>query len=245
MRDHLFIGDIIDIIAEVSMSLITVFICGFGDLLFDHTEKESLICKDCPEFLNLSHEIVMLCKESVSLKSGKSSESHINDSLSLNIIESESGHQLFLGFCRSSTSSDDADYFIDKIKCFEKSLKYMISFFCLAEIESGTSCDYILLMLQIFLKNFKEIEYLGLIIYKSKHYDTEGILKLGVLVELIEDDIGIGILSELDNNSYTFSVTLVSYICDAIDLLKLDELGNLDLKICLVHHVRKFGDYYL
>ena len=58
MRNHLFIGDIIDIIAEVGMSLITVFICGFGDFFFDHTKEKSLICKYCSEFFNLGKKIV-------------------------------------------------------------------------------------------------------------------------------------------------------------------------------------------
>ena len=187
----------------------------------------------------------MLCKKPVSFKTGESSQSHVNDSLCLNIIESESVHELFLGLCRSGTSSDDAYYFIDKIKCLEKTLEYMISFFRFAEIIPGTSGDNILLMLQIFLKDLKKIEYLGLVINKSQHDDTECVLKLCVLVELIEDNIGIGILPQFYDNSYTFSVTLISYISDAIDLLKLDELGNLDLKICLVHHVGKLGDYNL
>ena len=45
MRNHLFIGDIIDIITEVCMSLITVFISSLSDFLLDHTQKKSFICK--------------------------------------------------------------------------------------------------------------------------------------------------------------------------------------------------------
>ena len=116
----------------------------------------------------------------------------------------------------------------------------MISFFRFAEIIPGTSGDNILLMLQIFLKDLKKIEYLGLVINKSQHDNTKRCLKICMLIELVEHNIGIGILPQFYDNSYTFSVTLISYIRDAIDLLKLDELGNLDLKICLVDHVRNF-----
>ena len=156
MRDHVLIGNIEYIIAEMCMSLVTVFICGFGDFFFDHTKEKSLICKYCSEFFNLGKKIVVLCKESVSFKSGESSQSHVDNCLSLNIIKSESCNEFFLSFSRSCGSSDNADDFIDEIKSFEETLENMISFFRFAEIVFGTSCYNIFLMLQILLKNFEK-----------------------------------------------------------------------------------------
>ena len=63
-----------------------------------------------------------------------------------------------------------------------------------------------------------------------------------MLEKLVEDDICVGIFSELDDNPYAFPVTLVPDICDAVYLLKLNKLCDLDLQISLVDHVRKLGN---
>ena len=95
----------------------------------------------------------------------------------------------------------------------------MVSLLRLVQIILCSPGYYLFLIAQVMYHHIKKAHDLRLIIYQSKHNDTEGVLKLRVFIKLIQNDIRIGILSQLNDNSDSFTVGLIADIRDAINLL--------------------------
>ena len=75
---------------------------------------------------------------------------------------------------------------------------------------------------------------------ECEHVRAERILDLGVLIELIENDVRIGITAELDDDTYLLvTVGLIADIGDTFDLLLLNEFGDTLDETGLIDHVRQ------
>ena len=73
---------------------------------------------------------------------------------------------------------------------------------------------------------------------ESEHDDTERFLQLGMLVQLIEDNVGIGIAAKLDDDTHPFAVAFVSKVGDAFYHFIANEFGDLFDKACFVDLIR-------
>ena len=95
----------------------------------------------------------------------------------------------------------------------------MISFLCFVQIIFGSSGNDIFLMLQVISQHIQQIHNFRLIVDQRQHYHTKSILQLCMLVQLIQNNIGIGILTKLNDHADTFTVGFITDICDTIDFL--------------------------
>ena len=66
----------------------------------------------------------------------------------------------------------------------------------------------------------------------GQHDDTHGILQLGVLIQLIQDDLGVGILAHVNDDAHSLAVGLIVQVTDALDPLFLDQVGNVLNETC-------------
>ncbi len=97
-------------------------------------------------------------------------------------------------------------------------------------------------MLQVVVQQLKNIQNLWLIIHKRQHNHTEGILQLCVLVELVQDDICVGVAAQLNNDAHALAAGVVIDGRNAVYFFVTDKLGDLLDQPCLVDHVGKFSD---
>ena len=96
-------------------------------------------------------------------------------------------------------------------------------------------------MFQVISQHIQQIHDLRLIVDQRQHDHTKSILKLCMLVQLIQNNIGIGILTKLNNHADTFTVGFITDICDTVDLFQFYQLSNLDDQIGLIDHIWQFG----
>ena len=115
----------------------------------------------------------------------------------------------------------------------------MVPLFGLVEVVARAAGHNILLMIQIIIEHLKEVHDLGLIVDKSQHGDSEGVLHLCVLKEPVQDNIGVGIMPELDDNAHAFPVGFIPKVSNPLHFLILDKIGNLLDQIGLVDQIRK------
>ena len=73
----------------------------------------------------------------------------------------------------------------------------------------------------------------------------EALLHLGVLVEVVQDDLGHGLALQLDDYAHAVAVGLVAQIGDVLQLAVLDQLGDLLQQVALVDLVGDLRDHYL
>ena len=79
-------------------------------------------------------------------------------------------------------------------------------------------------------------------VVNREHDHAECIFELRVLVEIVDDDLRNGIALQLDDDAHAFLVRLVADIGDVIDLLLVDQPGNVLDQRRLVYVVRNLAD---
>ena len=68
---------------------------------------------------------------------------------------------------------------------------------------------------------------LGLAVDEGQHVHVEGQLHRRVLEQVVQDLVRVGVALELDEDPHPVAVGLVPKVGDAVDLLVLDEIGDL------------------
>ena len=88
----------------------------------------------------------------------------------------------------------------------------------LFKLRAASSCDNILLMLDIVIKHFGKAQKLGLAIRNSDHYHARCLLKIRIFEKRIEHLLRIGILLDFDNCTDSRAVGLVPDIRNSGEL---------------------------
>ena len=98
----------------------------------------------------------------------------------------------------------------------------------LGEKEGGAAADDVLTVVEEGADGLIERELLGLAVVDGQEDHGEGLLHLGVLVELVEDDLVLGPALEADDDAHAVAVGLVAELVagDVGDDALVDELGD-------------------
>ena len=97
-------------------------------------------------------------------------------------------------------------------------------------------------MLQEDADQIFQIAQLGLAVDQRHHVDTEGVLQLGLFVEVVEHHLWHRTTLEFDHQAHARFVGLVLDVADVFDLLLVHQLGHAFLQGLLIYLVRKFVD---
>ena len=114
----------------------------------------------------------------------------------------------------------------------------------LAEEEGGAAADDFDAVLEEGADGLVERQLLGLTVVDGQEDHREGVLHLGVLVELVEDDLVLGAALEADVDAHAVAVGLVAELVagDVGDDALVDELGDALDEAGLVDLVGNLGD---
>ena len=91
-RNQVFHGDVILIVSDGCTSVITIFRTDHHDLFFDDTKQFFLICQDCLQLSDTSHQVFVFRFQLLTFQTSQSSQSHIYDCLRLCICQTETFH---------------------------------------------------------------------------------------------------------------------------------------------------------
>ncbi|MNM28938.1 hypothetical protein D3C81_394640 [compost metagenome] len=112
----------------------------------------------------------------------------------------------------------------------------------LAQLEHGAAGDHFATVADEGLQHLLEVHQLRAAIDQRHHVDAEHRLHLGLLVEVVEHNLGRLAALDFDVDAHAVLVGLIAQLADAFDLLFLDQLGDLLDQTRLVHLVRNFSD---
>ena len=96
----------------------------------------------------------------------------------------------------------------------------------LIEFKPAAARDDILLMIQIVGQDLFQRQDPRMTVDESQHDDAERFLELGMLVQLIQDDIRVNIGAELDDDAHPFAVRFIAKSRNSVDLLIAGQVGN-------------------
>ena len=148
--------------------------------------------------------------------------------------------------------ADNGDDFIDIIESNDQSFQDVGAFLCLFQVKDGSAGDNLFLELDVFFQHLAQGQGLWLSVDQSQHNDADSVLQLGIGIQLIEHQLGVGIAFELDDNLHALAAGVVADVANLVDLLFLDiqmpELNGLEFSQMVDSRTRivfttAFGQY--
>ena len=162
----------------------------------------------------------------------------------LMLLAGEVLEEILAGFGAAAGLADDLD---DVVEVVERDLvaeEDVLAVAGLAEEEGGAAADDFDAVIEEGADGLVEREFLGLAVVDGQEDHGEGLLHLGVLVELVEDDLVLGAALEADDDAHAVAVGLVAELVagDVGDDALVDELGDALDELGLVDLVGDLGD---
>jgi hypothetical protein len=112
----------------------------------------------------------------------------------------------------------------------------------LFKLELGAPGHHLAAMPQEGFQHLFQIEQAWLTIEQGHHVHAEGVLHLGLFVEVVEHDLGHFAALQLDHHAHAGLVRLVANFGNALDGLLAHQFADLGAQVGLVHLVGQFID---
>ena len=134
--------------------------------------------------------------------------------------------QFLLGLLIGTGRADDLHDQINIVNGDFQALNDMLALFSFMQIKSGTSDDDLFLMLDIVCEHLLQCQNLRHTVNECQINHAEIILHLRIFIQMIEDDLRIGIAFEFDDDTHTFTVGLIAQIGNTVDFFIADQFGD-------------------
>jgi hypothetical protein len=118
----------------------------------------------------------------------------------------------------------------------------MAAFARLAQLEHRAPRHDLAAVVEEDLDEVLQIANARLPVDEGDHVDAERVLQLGLLVQVVQHDLGHLAAAQLDHHAHARLVGLVLDVADALDLLFVDEFGDPLQQVLLVHLVGDLVD---
>ena len=216
----------------------------FEQLFLDNLTHEVLVGKNALEVIDLLFELLQLGLELVTLQTGEAAQAHFQNGLRLRVGKAKAlgkaSRRLFVGLA----AANNLDNFVDVIQGDKQAFKNMGALFSLAQFVLGTTRDDVFLMENVVMQHFLQGKRTGHAIDQGQHDNAPTDLQLGMLIELIEHDLGNRVLFELDDNvDRRIAVGTVVHIRNLGQLLVANELAELLHEVRTIHLIGNLGNH--
>ena len=199
-------------------------------------------------------QFLILGAQFVLFESGELAQAHLDNCLGLNLVECiEISHitcfilimqgQLFVGeafhqfldcFLWRFGCTDDVYHLVDIVAGNDQSLKDVCAFLCFLLVELRAPYHHVVAVFHEIVDELLEVEEHGASLDQRDVVDTEARLELGQFEEFVEDDLGVVLSFDIDDDSHALTVGLVVDVGNALNLLLVDEVSNLLDELSLV-----------
>ena len=149
-------------------------------------------------------------------------------------------HQLGFGHGWGGRIADDGDEFIDIRQSDRQTFEHMAALAGLAQIEDGAPCHHLATVRQENGQQVFQVAQTRLTINQRHHVHSEGVLQLGLFIEIVQHYFGHRATFQFNDQAHTGFVRLVLNVADVFDLLFVNQLGHALLQGLFVHLVGQF-----
>src|SRR6266478_1957199 len=150
--------------------------------------------------------------------------------------------QVFLGLGATGGTADDADDVVEMVEGDLVADQNVLALAGFAQLEDGAAAHDFNAVLDEQLDERDEAELARLPAHDGQQDHAEGFLHLGVLEEIVKNELGFLAALDFDHDAHAFARGLVAHIADAVDFLRLHELGNALNELGFIDLVGNFGD---
>ena len=175
------------------------------------------------------------------LETSQTAQLQFHDSVGLRVVEAELLHDsgLCLGHA-ALAGADGSDELIHDVGGLFQTLEDVGALLGLLQIILSAAADDFILELDVLLYHLFQGHDLRHLMVDGSHVTPTVVLQLGVLVQLVQDDLRVGVLADVHHDAHTLAVGLIVQAGDALDPLVLDQLCHVLDETGLVDHIRNF-----
>ena len=213
---------------EASPALVAVSLAELAQLVLDDRAELLLAPQDRLELLDLLAELAQLVAQLLALELREPPELHVEDEVRLDLAELERLlHQPRAGGVDVSGGPDELDDRVDHVEGAYEPLDDVLAFTRLVDPVLRTPRHHFHLVRDVHQHRLRQVQQLWDPVDERQHVHREARLHRRVLVELVQDDLRIGVAAQLDHEASRVTGRLVADVLDAIDLALVHELGDL------------------
>src|SRR5918994_1449806 len=249
---HLLLGyEVLDLEVDALLgrdrrpALVRVGRPDLAELLLDDPVDLGLVGQDAFEILDLLAQVPVLLLNLLALHRSEPLQPEIEDRLRLALGEPEALPQVLARRLHAARAADGRHDLVEIPERDEQSFEDVRPRPGPPELVARPARYHVELVGDVVLEDLLVRERPRHAVDERNQVHPEALLHLGVLVEVVEDDLGNGLALQLDHYAHPVPVRLVAQIGDVLQFAVLDQLGDLLQEVALVDLVRDFRDDYL
>ena len=158
------------------------------------------------------------------------------------ILLGEIFEQVFPGVRAARGPADDANHVVEMVERHLVAGQNVLAFAGFAQVVASAPQHHVAPVLDEQANHLEQAHFARLPAGNRQQDHAERLLHLRVLVKVVEDELRLLAALQLDDDAHALAVAFVADIGDAVDLLRLRELGNALDQRGLVHLIGNFGD---
>ena len=187
---------------------------------------------------DLLDQLSVFLTDLAGLQAGQATETKVDDRLGLPLAELETPLEAALRGALVLRRADDGNHLVEMLEALHQALEDVGSLACLGEQIGGAPRHHHPPEVDEVLQHRLEAEHLRPAVDQRQHDGAECQLDLGVLEEVVEHCVRARARLQLDDDAgLVIAVRLVVEALDALELVVLDELGDVGEQARLVHLV--------
>ena len=214
VRNEILLIEVATEVVDLGLALVAKLLLDLGHLISNHLHTENVVGKDRLEISNEVHHIIILLVQILNAETCELAQSHIDDSLRLDLVDVETSLQVALCIGWGAACTDDANHLVDIVAGNDESLKDVSAFLCLIEVKLGAANHHLMTVSHEVCDEVLKVEQLwhAKCLWMSWDWHESDIvyaeirLQLGHLEELVEQYIGIDSLLHIDHDAHTLTV---------------------------------------
>src|ERR1035438_7557236 len=224
-RYQVFQLDLAGVLDDLCAALVAETLLDFFEFLDNERAQNAVGAEDFEILGDAALDIGQLVEDLLLLHPGEALQLELDDGLRLLVAELEGGDEAVAGLARRLGGADDADDFVEMIEGLLEAEQDMLAIARLAELELGAPADHFDAVVDEEFDAIDQPKLARLPVDDGQHDDAEADLELGVLIEVVEDHLGLFAAFELEDDAHAVAVALVADIADAVDFLFVDQGG--------------------
>ena len=242
-RDQVFEADIAGVFDDLGAALIAEIFADLFEFLDDEFAEYFFGAQDFEVLADAPLDVEKFVGDLLLLHAGEALQLQFDDGLGLLFaelrqrrsgargpqikrVEDEvcgSRDEVFTGFFGRPRSADDADDFIDIIERQTEAEQHVLAVARFAQFEIGTAANDIDAMLDEVFDGADEAEFARLAVDDREIDDAEADLELSLLIEVVQDDIGLFAPLQFEDDAHAVAIALIANFRNAFNFLFVNQ----------------------
>ena len=193
---------------------------------------------------DLALQFLVFVENLLPFEGGETAQLHREDRVRLHVIDVQQVLQAFTGGVHVLGGTDEGDDLVDHVEGFEIALQDVIAFFSLTLQIPGTTFDDVKLMGDPVADERVQAERARHTVDQGEHIGTESLLELGMLVQVVEHDLGDRVTLEHEHQTLAGTAGgFVAHVGDALDFAVTHRFADGDDQTVRVDLIGQLGNH--